>query len=136
MPNNYKIIDTSLWPRRMHCRIFRDAVQPQYCITVELDVTHFREKVRQKGWSFTLAFIHSVASCANETEEFRYRFLGEDIVLYDSIDTSFSYISEGDDLFKYINAPMIPSIEDYIENTRKIIEAQKEYFTGPPAPDN
>lgn len=135
MTDNYKIIDISTWPRWTHCRVFREAVQPQYCITVEVDVTNFREKVRQNGWSFTLAFIYAVACCANEIEEFRYRFLGDDIVLYDSIDTSFSYISEGDDLFKFINAPLKPTIEDYIDNTTEIIAAQKEYFTGPPKPD-
>ena len=131
MSNTYTIINPSTWARRIHCQIFRNAAQPQYCITVELDVTHFQKTVKQNGWSFTLAFIFAVTKCANELDEYRYRFLGDEIVLYDSIDTCFSYLAPGDEVFKVINAPMQETMEDFIENTTRIISAQKEYFTGP-----
>lgn len=32
--------------------------------------------VRKQGYSFTFSFIYAVCKCANEIEEFRYRFLG------------------------------------------------------------
>ena len=131
MSNTYNIINTIIWPRRIHCQIFRNAAQPQYCISLELDVTHFQKTVKQKGWPFTLAFIFAVTKCANELEEYRYRFLGEEVVLFDSIDTCFTYITPGDDLFKVINAPMQETIESYIESAKRIISDQKEYFTGP-----
>ncbi len=131
MSNAYTIINPTAWPRRIHCQIFRNAAQPQYCITVELDVTHFRKAAKQNGWPFTLAFIFAVTKCANELEEYRYRFLGNDVVLYDRIDTSFAYLAPGEDLFKVINAPMLDTMKDFVENTKSIIASQKEYFTGP-----
>ena len=34
-------IDLATWNRAMHCQIFRNSVQPQYCVTFELDITNF-----------------------------------------------------------------------------------------------
>ena len=131
MSNTYTLINPTTWPRRTHCQIFRYAAQPQYCITVRLDVTHFQEVVKQNDWSFTLAFIYAVTRCANELEEYRYRFLGDDVILFDHIDTCFSYLAPGEESFKVINAPMQETMEDFIQNAKRIIVDQKEYFTGP-----
>lgn len=34
-------IDLATWNRAMHCQIFRNSVQSQYCVTFELDITNF-----------------------------------------------------------------------------------------------
>lgn len=47
--------------------------------------------VKRHGRSFTFAFIYAVCKCANEIAEFRYRFLDDEGVLYDTIHTSFTY---------------------------------------------
>jgi len=131
MSSTYQTIDMATWKRRLHCQIFRNALQPQYCVSIELDVTNFRKKVKENGWSFTLAVIYAVTKCANETEEFRYRFLNDDVVLYDTVHTSFTYLEEETELFKVINVPMQDHIEDYIKLAKQTIENQKDYFTGP-----
>ena len=86
--STYKVIDTSTWKRKQHCHIFKDAIQPQYNVCLELNITNFLQKVREKNWSFSLAFIHTVSQCASGIEEFRYRFLNDDVVLYDTIHMS------------------------------------------------
>ena len=48
--------------------------------------------VKGHGCSFTFAFIYAVCKCANEIAEFRYRFLDDEVVLYDTIHTSFTYL--------------------------------------------
>lgn len=131
MNNNYTIIDPTSWERALHCQIFRHYANPQYCISLELDVTSFYKKVKENNWSFTLAMIYAVTKCANEIEEFRYRFLDGNIVLYDKIDTSFTYLNKETELFKVINVPMQETIEAYILAAQKQIQNQKEYFTGP-----
>lgn len=45
-----------------------------------------------------MAFIFAVTKCANEIEEFRYRFLDGEVVLYESIDTSFTYLDKETEL--------------------------------------
>jgi len=131
MGNKYSVINYETWKRKDYCQIYRNAVQPQYCVSFELDVTSFRKLTKERGWSFTMAFIYAVAKCANEIEEFRYRFLDGEVVLYKSIDTSFTYMDKETELFKVVNVPMQDSIEKYVQLANITAENQKAHFTGP-----
>ncbi|MNW52983.1 Chloramphenicol acetyltransferase [compost metagenome] len=131
MNNSHKIIDTNSWKRKLHCEIFRNALQPQYNVCLELDISNFLKKVKENKWSFSLAFIHTITKCANQIEEFRYRFLNDEVVLYDTIHTSFTYLNAETELFKVVNVPMIDDIDEFIEIAKKTIENQEGYITGP-----
>lgn len=135
MEGKYRIIDRKTWKRNVHCEIFRHALEPQYCISLELDITRFLHMVKEQGYSFTLAFIYAVCRCANEIEEFRYRFLRDEVVLYDEIHTSFTYLDRETELFKFVSAPMQDSMESYIKTAMELAKNQKEYFAAPPAND-
>lgn len=131
MPNTYKIIDEENWERRMHCAVFRNSVEPAFCVTFEADVTNFLEKVKKQNLSFTLSMVYAVCKCANEIEELRYRFIDGKIVLFDKIDTAFTYLNKDTQLFKVVNVPMADTLEEYVKSATQIANEQKEYFTGP-----
>ena len=131
MANNYKIIDEKTWERAMHCMIFRNSIEPQFCVTFEANITNFKEKVKKQGLSFTMAMVYAVCKCANEIEEFRYRFLDGKIVLYDRIDTAFTYLNKSTNLFKVVNVPFVDDINEYCKLAYKIANEQSEYFNGP-----
>lgn len=135
MANNYKIIDEKTWERAMHCMVFRNSIEPQFCVSFEADITNFKEKVKKQGLSFTMAMVYAVCKCANEIEEFRYRFLDGKIVLYDRVDTAFTYLNKSTNLFKVVNVPIVDDIIDYCKLAYMIANEQKEYFTGPLAND-
>ena len=115
----------------MHCVVFRNSVEPSFCVTFEADITDFLKYTRENGLSFTLAMVYAVCSCANEIEEFRYRFVDGNIVLYDRIDTAFTYLNKETELFKVVNVPMKDTLEEYVNLARRTADEQKEYFTGP-----
>lgn len=115
----------------MHCMVFRNSVEPSFCVTFEADITDFLKYTRENGLSFTLAMVYAVCSCANEIEEFRYRFVDGNIVLYDRIDTAFTYLNKETELFKVVNVPMKDTLEEYVNLARRTADEQKEYFTGP-----
>lgn len=129
--NHYQVIDEKSWERAMHCMVFRNSVEPAFCVTFEADVTNFLNKVKQKKYSFTLAMVYAVCKCANEIEAFRYRFLDGQVVLFDKIDTAFTYLNTESELFKVVNVPMQENMRDYVELAAKTAREQKEYFTGP-----
>lgn len=52
----YREIDPTHWKRAMHCAAFRNSVQPQYCVSFELDITSFLQEVREKRVSFYVGF--------------------------------------------------------------------------------
>lgn len=131
MSNSYKIINEKNWKRAMHCSVFRNSVEPAFCVTFELDITNFKNKVKKQGYSFTMAMIYAVSKCANEIEEFRYRFVDGNVVLFDKIDTAFTYLNKETELFKVVNVPMKDTMDEYVGFAVKTAEEQTEYFTGP-----
>ena len=131
MPNQYKVIDEKTWDRAMHCMVFRNSVEPAFCVTFEADVSNFRNKVKEQNLSFTLAMTYAVCKCANEMEAFRYRFLDGQVVLFDKIDTAFTYLNKETNLFKVVNLPFIDDLKEYCEVAFITAQEQKEYFTGP-----
>lgn len=126
-----KVIDVTTWNRAMHYQIFKNSVQPQYCVTFRLDITNFLKRVKERDYSFTFSFVFAVTKCANEIEEFRCRFLDGKPVIYDTINTSFTYLDKDSELFKVVNVEMQDTIEEYIALAADTVEKQKEYFTGP-----
>lgn len=131
MSNPYKIIDETNWKRAFHCQVFRNSIEPSYCVSLELDITNFLKKIRKDNLSFTLSLIYLVSRCANDIEEFRYRFLDGKIVLYDKINTAFTYLNKETELFKVVNVDMQDTLEQYNSAASRKAEDQKEYFTGP-----
>lgn len=131
MANYFKVVDESQWKRALHCTIFRNSVEPAFCITFRLDITNFLSKIRNQKYSFTMALIYAVSKCANEVEEFRYRFVDGKVVLYDRIDTAFTYLNQDTELFKVVNVPMQDNMKDYVELASKMAVEQEAYFTGP-----
>ena len=107
MANKDKVIDEKTWNRAMHCMIFRNSVEPAFCVTFEADITRFKRVVKEQGVSFTLAMVYAVCKCANDIDAFRYRFVDGQIVLFDKIDTAFTYLNQETGLFKVVNVPMI-----------------------------
>lgn len=131
MANKYEVIDESTWERAMHCLVFRNSIEPAFCVTFEADITEFKKKVKEEGLSFTLAMVYAVCKCANEVEALRYRFLDGKVVLYERIDTAFTYLNKETGLFKVVNVPFIDNLPEYVALATKTAEEQQEYFTGP-----
>lgn len=129
--NSYTVIDEKKWKRAMHCAVFRNSIEPAFCVTFELDITNFLKKIKEQKYSFTMAMIFAVSKCANEIEEFRYRFVDGNVVLFDKIDTAFTYLNMETELFKVVNVPMQDTIEEYVKTALKTATEQTEYFTGP-----
>ena len=129
--NHYEIIDMGSWKRAVHCAVFRDSVEPAFCVTFELDITRLKKRVKELHYSFTMSMIYAVTECANEIEEFRCRFVDGQAVLFDRIDTAFTYLDPETELFKVVNVPMADTMEEYVTEALKAAREQKEYFTGP-----
>ena len=131
MANSYRVVDETTWERTAHCMVFRNSVEPAFCVTFEADITNFKRKIKEQGLSFTLAMVYAVCKCANEIEAFRYRFLDGKVVLFDRIDTAFTYLNPETELFKVVNVPLVEGMRAYVALAAKKAREQKEYFTGP-----
>lgn len=126
-----KEINLAHWERTAHYQIFRNYAQPQYCVTFELDITHFLEVIKKQKYSFTFSFIFAVSKCANQIKEFRYRFVEGKPVIFDKINTAFTYLDKNTELFKVVNVEMTDTMDEYVTLAAKKEQAQNEYFTAP-----
>lgn len=131
MAEEFKIVDEKSWKRAIHCQVFRNSIDPQYCVTFELDITNFLNMVKEKKYSFTMSLIYVVSKCANSIEEFRYRFLDGKVVLFNKIDTAFTYMNQETELFKVVNVELKDTLEEYVSLAYETSRNQEEYFTGP-----
>lgn len=125
-----KFIDLNTWDRAMHYQVFRNSVQPQYCVTFELDITNFLARIRERGYSFTFAFVYAVTRCANEIDAFRCRFVDGKPAVFEKINTSFTYLNKETELFKVVNVEMQETMEDYVALAAETEKNQTEYFTA------
>lgn len=128
-----RFIDVSTWERAMHYQVFRNYELPQYCVTFDLDITNFLLETKKRGYSFTFSFIYTVTKCANQIEAFRCRFVEGKPAVFETINTSFTYLDKNTNLFKVVNVSMQDKIEDYVALAKETEENQTEYFTGPMA---
>ncbi len=126
--NTYKVIDIDNWKRKIHCMAFRNSAKPTIGFTIEMDITNYKRKIKSQGLSFTMAMIYAICKTANEIEEFRYRFLDGDVILFDKIDTTFTYLDKETELFKVVYVPFTYDIKDYCEQAYRIANEQEEYF--------
>ena len=66
MANTFKVIDEKTWERAVHCKIFRESIEPAFCVTFNADITNFLQQIRKQNFSLTLALVYAVCKCANE----------------------------------------------------------------------
>ncbi len=92
MANSYQIIDEKIWERAMHCAVFRNSVEPAFCVTFTADITNFKRMVKEEGLSFTMAMVYAVCRCANDIEAFRYRFVDGKVLIPVSVQAHHSFV--------------------------------------------
>ena len=74
---------------------------------------------------------YAVCKCGNEVENFRYSFFDGKVVLFDKIDTAFTWLNTETELFKVVNVPLTDNLQSYVELSKNTADFQKEYFTAP-----
>jgi len=134
--SSYREINIETWKRRIHFQVFCEALQPEYCVNMNLDVTNFLQMIKREGRSFTCSFIYVAAKCANDIEEFRYRLIDKKVILYDEIGTSFTFMNKETELFKVVHVLMQPTLSEFEALSKTTISEQKEYFIGAPPVDS
>ena len=130
-----KYIDVSKWKRAQHFEVFRNSVQPQYCVTFDVDITNFLAQVKKRRFSFSFSLVYAVTKCANEIEEFRCRFVEDRPAVFETIHTSVTYLDRSTELFKVVDVPIQDTMEEYVALAKKTEEDQTAYFVAPMAND-
>ena len=100
-----QILDKETWPRKEIYEFFSRIDYPFYSVTLSLDVTNVRAFARAQGLSFYHLLIWACTKALNRLPAFRLRIRGEDLVLLDGADPSFTSMRPGEEVFQIITLP-------------------------------
>ena len=78
----YKVIDMETYPRRDQFELFNSYAYPYMGLTVNVDITDFLLKVKEREVDFFLSFCWCVYRAANAVPEFKQRIKDGRIVEY------------------------------------------------------
>jgi len=123
-----KKIDFESWNRYEHYTFFKDLDMPRFLITVDLDVTQFVRKVKEKKKSFYLSLMHLVMQEINQMENFLYRMIGNDVYLLEKSHPSFTDIIEGTELFKFVTVNFESDLDTFLINAKQKSKDQGKQF--------
>lgn len=125
MRNNGKVIDIEGWKRKEEYLFFQTFFNPMISVTVEVDCTVACHKAKELGWPLSLYYMHAAVTAANHIEEFRYRQVGDEVILYDHIDL-FTPIQTGDGTYRSVILRADEEWDTFLEKSRPVIEAAKQ----------
>ena len=128
-----KKINIETWKRRDHFKLFSKFEEPFFGVVVNIDCSKAYRNAKAANKSFFLYYLYRALMAANALEEFRYRILGEDVVLheYASVSTTinrpngtfgFAYFDYHTDENAFI-ANAQKSIQE-VQNTEGLIPSQ------------
>ncbi len=124
-----KQIDIGSWERKEHFEFFRKNENSQYSISFDVDITGLDSLVKQHKLSFYYVIIHMVTQASNRVPAFRYRLRGNDVVLHDKLDPSFTDMFEDKELIKFVTVPMHDNMIEFVANSKRVAKQQNTVFT-------
>lgn len=123
-----KIIDIDNWDRKEHYLFFSRADYPHYNIGTDLDITHFKSKIKEQGLAFSFALTYAVTTVMNRIEAFRYRIHKDGVIMHDSLNPSFTYLAPNKKYFKIVTIDMVEDIANFTRLAQEKALNQQEYF--------
>ncbi len=119
-----KYIDIENWKRRDHFNYFRQFDYPHFNICANLDITRFYKHIKENGLTFFISMLYVSSKTANGIKEFRYRIRGDSVVEHDTVNPSFTVMTENE-VFNYCTAPFADDFHAFRSGTSELIEKAK-----------
>lgn len=120
--------DRSSWPRRELFDFFSSMSQPFYSVTFRQDVTKLVRFTRENRLSFYYSLVFLCTRALNRVEAFRYALRGEELVLFDRRNPSFTDLKPGAETFHIVTLPMEEDIRAFCAAARAKSAAQVPFL--------
>ncbi len=124
----YKVIDMSNDPRRSHFEYFSKMADPYLGVTVQVTVDGFVQHCKENHHPFFLSFLYCIGQAANEIPELRRRISGEQVIEFESCDTSHTVMRDND-TYAYCRLNTMQPFESYIAQAMVSQEQAKQSGT-------
>ena len=120
----FRRIEIESWERRDLFRFYQSFANPNYSVSVSLDVAPLYRYAKDNGLSFFLLALFAIAKAVNAVPEMRQRFLdAENVAEYEVVHPSCPLAREGSDLFVQVLLPYRPTFREFRETAQPVIDA-------------
>jgi chloramphenicol O-acetyltransferase type A len=119
-------LDLPSWKRREHFALFRDAAQPFFSVTVDVDVTALYERSREPAApSFLVQSLFQVMRAARETPAFGLRMRGDHVWVHHALHLS-TTVMRADETFGFAVFPPADSLAEFTSRAEAEIERARK----------
>ena len=123
-----QIVDRATWPRRELFEFFSPMSQPFYSVTFKQDVTRLYQFAKEQRLSFYYSLVYLCTRAVNQVEAFRYALRGEDLILFDRRNPSFTDLKPGTEQFHIVTLPMEEDIRAFCAAAKAKSAAQTTFL--------
>ena len=121
-------LNIEIWNRKEHYLFFKQMEEPFFGITTTIDCTKAYKKAKELNVSFFTYYLHKTLIAINKIENFRYRIINDEVILFDTIDAS-STILRADKTFGFSLLAFNQDLILFSQSTKKEI-ARIQTTTG------
>ncbi len=114
-------LDIETWNRKEHFEFFNQMEEPFFGITTKINCTIAYEKAKKFNVSFFEYYLHKTLIAVNQTENFRYRIINNEVFIFDKINAS-ATIMRDDKTFGFSLIEFKENLDVFSQNTIKEIE--------------
>lgn len=118
----YKVIELKDFKKSKMFNWFKTFSNPCYGFDVEIDVTNLVAYSKKSNTHFFDNMLFVVCKSLNSLEDFRFRYVENQIRLYDKINPSFTVMTELG-VYENVHMKMEDDYKTFISKTRKLIES-------------
>ncbi|MFD2891258.1 CatA-like O-acetyltransferase [Flavobacterium chuncheonense] len=115
-------IDFENWKRREHYEFFMKFDNPFFGIVTEIDCTKAFDVAKENKISFFSSYMHKSMLAVNQVEEFHYRIVDGEVVVFDVIHTG-TTIGRADETYGLAFIPYSSEFETFNFSLQSEIEA-------------
>ena len=120
----WKSFDTKSWGRRKAFEFYRQFDDPHFNFTANVDITNLLINSKTENHSFFLATLHTAVKVVNTIDNFKMRFDGKDVKLYDIVHGG-STLFYDDESFGFGYYDFCDDRTEFIKNAQIIIDKAK-----------
>lgn len=111
-------IDLSAWNRAHLFRMYLGTDFPYINIGCNMDVTRLYRYAKERGLSFYFSMIYAATKVADEIENYRFRFEGEQPFVIDKNTAFATHLRPGEELFVTVECGDYPSLAEFAGQNR------------------
>lgn len=115
-----KELDINNWVRKDHFNFFKNFEEPFFGVTIELECTSAYTFCKEHECSFFLYYLYNSLKAANEVEAFKYRIIGNEVIVFDKVNAS-PTINRPNGTFGFAYMEFFEDFLKFEENAKKEI---------------